>query len=392
MPLEQIARDQAAVGDQHDRGLVESVVETLDDGNPQPQGGQLGRRGSQPSSSPRRAIRLRQAEGDLVRERPDARARRPRTARWPRSRSASATPGSAEAAVPPSPRAGPRVSCARGSGRRRGGRARAGRPGRSSPSSSSRKGVPSASCASSVTALRPLDRHEHTLHREAALVGRLQLVARIDDHRVDGGPRPRPRPRSGTRTRGEARPPGCRRGRRRARRAISACMRATSRRRSSSNVLHLLGPQLQHRVGPLADLGQRKPPPRLVLGAQLLVDDLRRAPRSQRGQCIQRLCGSTSTTAVRPALPHRRRRRRERLPGSRRESARPVGLGDELRAMAPAQPQDRRRTEQIGVPCLTGRGLRPVPRERPFSSCNACMGASASGPETTMRTRCRNGG
>ena len=42
-------------------------------------------------------------------------------------------------------------------------------------------GAPSTSCASSVDRAVPLDRDEHALEREAALVVGLQLLARLDD-------------------------------------------------------------------------------------------------------------------------------------------------------------------------------------------------------------------
>ena len=74
-------------------------------------------------------------------------------------------------------------------------------------------------------------------------------------------------------------------------------------------VLHLLGAQLQHRIGPLADLRERHPAADLALAVELLVVDLAVVVVvvlvAHGRQCRQRRhrpCGSTSTTTLRPAL------------------------------------------------------------------------------------------
>ena len=133
----------------------------------------------------------------------------------------------------PSPRAGPRVSCARGSGRRRGGRARAGRPGRPALPARAGSGVPSASCASSVTALgRSTGTSTPWSERQpSSAVSSSSLASTIAGFtaaRASSSPSIRnTNRRRSTPAWLPARPTPCAS-------AISACMRATRRRRSSS--------------------------------------------------------------------------------------------------------------------------------------------------------------
>ena len=83
-----------------------------------------------------------------------------------------------------------------------------------------------------------------------------------------------------------------------------------------------------------------------------------------------------------PGAAHRRRGRGEqRARPARRDRARAVGLRDELGAVAAAEAQQRRRAEQLGAAAC--RPSAPRARAAP---------APGSGPETTIRTRWRNGG
>ncbi len=87
---------------------------------------------------------------------------------------------------------------------------------------------------------------------------------------------------------------------------------------------------------------------------------------------------------VEPVATHRRHGRGEEHGDAPGDGARLRGLGDQLRAMAAAQPKHRRRPEQVGVDA--GR------REALAELRSAASGAPASGPETRIETRCRKGG
>ena len=235
MPLEQ-ARSGSAGRRRRARSCRSSRghVETLDDGDPELQGRQLRRRGSEAASAAGRARRAASGRTRSRGERPAARARRRRTARSPRSRSSSLPEDRLRAQC--RHRLAPGLGCRpledqdavevvelvlddpRG-------RAPPARAGRACP----RRRAPRAS--------PPLGRSTGTStpwseRQPSSSVS--QLLTRIDDRRVHGGRAPRPRPRSGTRTRGEARPPGCAARPTPFASAISACIRSTRRRRSSS--------------------------------------------------------------------------------------------------------------------------------------------------------------
>ena len=244
--------------------------------------------------------------------------------------------------------------------------------------------MPSASCASSVTALgRSTGTSTPWSERQPSSVVSSSSL-RIDDRA--GSRRARASSSSSSRNTNTrrstpawlpARPTPCAS-------AISACMRSTSRRRSSSKSSTSSALQLQHRVGPLADLGEREPPPRLVLGAQLFVDDLAVLLAHTAGQCIQRLCGSTSTTAVRPAF---------RIAGAAAASARAARAarapGRSVLATSCARWRPRSRRSGAG-PSSVGRRRRAA--VAPSAPATPASARRARGPETTIRRRWRNGG
>ena len=93
--------------------------------------------------------------------------------------------------------------------------------------------------------------------------------------------------------------------------------------------------------------------------------DVDRDARSSRGASPARAAGES-----------RRRPRGDRRGG--------VGLDEELRSVAAAEPQERRRAEQVGGPSSTGELGAELGEDAP--------GPAAPGPETTMRTRWRKGG
>ena len=250
------------------------------------------------------------------------------------------------------------------------------------PSSSSRSSVPSTSRPVERQRDVPLDRDDHALQREAALgVGvaspRSARRSRVDD-------RARLRSSSGWNTKMRCSTPiwvaasptpwaSC----------MSSIIARRAGARSSSNVLDLVRAHPQRRVGVLADLREREPPPRLVLAGRLPVRDLA-------GVVV---CHGRSVASVRGPAGRRRRRRSARRAhrdgrgresssrGARGEPPRLVRLRDELRAVAAAQAEERRRAEQ-----------RPRRARPACSSVSSRSGAAASRPGATMRTRWRNGG
>ena len=131
----------------------------------------------------------REQERELVARCRGARGRPRRTARSPRRRcGASDSPrGSAAAAARRAPPCAPRRSSGRGSACRRDGRVSCCTTRAGCPSSSSRNSSPSGSCPASVSAQVALDRHRHALHRQAALVVGLELVAQLGQDRVHDG-------------------------------------------------------------------------------------------------------------------------------------------------------------------------------------------------------------
>ena len=162
--------------------------------------------------------------------------------------------------------------------------------------------------------------------------------------------------------------------------------------------------QAQRAVAVLADLRQRELSSRLGLGVEARH---RRRPRSSGSSstspwtCVVvvvvvvfvRHGGQFSDERARDsadrrrrrrsgrALPQRRRRSLQQLRRLRGERARRARLRDELRPMAAPEPRQRRRPEQ-----LDSRGSPPSAPRAPAAP------ARGSGPLTTIRTRCLNGG
>ena len=248
------------------------------------------------------------------------------------------------------------------------------------------------SCPSIVTSTRALDRHEHALEREAALVGGLRRARALRDLGIDD--------RRHVLVVGELEDE-------------QALEHADLRRREPDaarvvhQVRHLLGeprqvvvelldlarPHPQDGVRVLADLRERDAAARVVLRVELPLVDLvsalgcgTDAALRHARECSQSDCGSTSTTRVDAGAAHRGRRAR-RAAGPRRArerrglAARGVRLRHELSAVAAAQAEQRRRSEQVGA-------LQLAVRAR----AGAASGAAASVPEATIEIRCRNGG
>ena len=111
-------------------------------------------------------------------------------------------------------------------------------------------------------------------------------------------------------------------------------------------------PHPQHRVWVLADLRERDADGVRVLRVELsLVRHLvavvfrESAALRRHGASLERLRVDVDD-GRHTGAPHRRRGRSEQLAGPRRQRARLIGLRDELRPVAAAEPQQRRRPEQ----------------------------------------------
>ncbi len=154
--------------------------------------------------------------------------------------------------------------------------------------------------------------------------------------------------------------------------------------RSSSKVLDVVRLHAQDRVGVLADLREREPPPRLGLGVELLCLDLSGLVRHRR--CIVvALEGSAD----------RRRRPRSGPPGAS-PARRPRAAAPRGRRGAAARPSSRRAGPgdgRAGGSSGAGPSSSPAPSSPARSSSSSAAASSRSErPETSTRTRCRKGG
>src|ERR671934_223099 len=149
-------------------------------------------------------------------------------------------------------------------------------------------------------ALVPLDRDHDPLEREAALVVADPFIRALDEPRVDEHlgvllrirPKEEDPPENSELGRGEPEP---------VRVDEQVLQLLDEPRQVRVEGLDLVGLHPQGGVGVLADLGKRDSPPRLGLGIQLFLSYLASVAHAAARSLGQRLWGSTSTTAVRPA-------------------------------------------------------------------------------------------
>ena len=157
---------------------------------------------------------------------------------------------------------------------------------------------------------------------------------------------------------------------------MSRPIRSTSSASGSSKRLDLVRAHPEHRVRVLPDLRERDAPPRLALGVELLVPDLP-FDLAHGGSVL----GAFRTTLRidvddrgQAVAAHRRRGGGQQAAAGPATGRGLLRLREELRAMAAAEPQERRRAEQLGV---------RTPLEPTRSSVEAPAGPAAVGPETT---------
>ena len=239
----------------------------------------------------------------------------------PRSR--VLTRGWAAGGASPSPRAAPPGSCGRGSARRRDGRARAARRAPSSPSSSSRSGA----------RRRPAPRARRVAGRSTGtstpwsdrqpFVVRLELLARLDDARVDDGARLLLLAALEDEHAPQDARPGCAARPTPFASCISRLIRSTSRSRSSSKSSTSCARMRRTGSGHwrICASASRRRASRSPSSCSSSTWPWSCSVAIHGRQCSQTLWGSTSTTAAQAGLPHRRRRGGERHVPARAASA-----------------------------------------------------------------------
>ena len=162
----------------------------------------------------------------------------------------------------------------------------------SSPEASTTIGSPALVERADADVDGPLDVDEHPGEAEAALLHRLELLARPLDLGVDERRHGRLMLHAVDEHAVEHARPGARRGRHRAHRPSAAPIRSTSERQRLVEPLDLPGSGLQHRVAELADVGERGRAAARELGIELELlaprprpARPRRSPRRRLSRC-----------------------------------------------------------------------------------------------------------